>query len=121
LGHRKSGHTFVLRQFHHVLSRSLLSDHTQLNRYRIKLSINAIAHGDNNKVSEIASLKAKGRTWTELAISNGITIAAVAQTTRNADQLTVTAYSNAAERAHGGADKLKSIGVKIQPNARPGN
>jgi len=84
-------------------------------------AINAIARGDSNKVSEIASLKAKGKTWTELAISNQITIAAVAQTTRNADQFTVTAYSNAAERAHGGADKLKSLGLHAQPNVRLGD
>ena len=82
-------------------------------------AINAIARGDSNKVGQIASLKSKGKTWTELAASNGVSIAAVVQTTRNANGLTVAAYSNAAERAHGGADKLKSLGVHAQPNVRP--
>jgi hypothetical protein len=80
-------------------------------------AINAIARGDSNKVSQIASLKSKGKTWTELAASNGISIAAVVQTTRNAHTLTVAAYSGAAERAHGSAEKLKSIG--IHPQVRP--
>ena len=69
-------------------------------------AINAIARGDSNKVGQIASLKSKGKTWTELATSNGVSIASVEQTTRNANTLTVTAYSNAAERAHGGQDKI---------------
>ena len=47
-----------------------------------------------------------------------VSIASVAQTTSNANTLTVTAYSNAADRAHGGADKLKSLG--IHPQVRPG-
>ncbi len=79
-------------------------------------AINAIARGDSNKVGQIASLKSKGKTWTELATSNGVSIASVEQTTRNANTLTVGAYSNAADRAH--ADKIKNLG--LHPVVRPG-
>jgi len=72
-------------------------------------AINAIAHGDSNKMGQILSLKAKGKTWTELATSSGVSIASVAQTTHNANTLTVTEYSNAADRANGGPDKIKSL------------
>ena len=82
-------------------------------------AINAIARGDSNKVGQIASLKSKGKTWTELATSNGVSLASVVQTTRNANTLTVTAYSNAAERRHGSAEKLKSMGIHAQPNVAP--
>jgi hypothetical protein len=81
-------------------------------------AINAIARGDSSKVGQIAALKSQGKTWTELAASNGISIAAVVQTARNANALTVAAYSSAAERAHGSAEKLKSLG--IHPQVRPG-
>ena len=64
-------------------------------------AINAIARGDSNKVGQIASLKSKGKTWTELATSNGVSIASVAQAASNANTLTATAYSSAADRAHG--------------------
>jgi hypothetical protein len=79
-------------------------------------AINAIARGDSNKVGQIASLKSKGKTWTELATSNGVSIASVAQATRNANALTVTGYSSAADRAQG--DKIKSMG--LHPVVRPG-
>ncbi len=80
-------------------------------------AINAIARGDSNKVQEIATLKARGRTWTQLANSNGLSIAAVVQTTRNADEMTVASYSNAMERAKGGQDKMKTINA--HPQRRP--
>lgn len=50
-----------------------------------------------------------------------MSIATVAQTAANASEMTEGSYTNNAERAKGGQQKLKSIGVKIQPNARPGN
>ena len=80
-------------------------------------AINAIARGDSNKVQEIATLKARGRSWTQLANSNGLSIAAVVQTTRNADEMTVASYSNAMERAKGGQDKMKTINA--HPQRRP--
>jgi len=84
-------------------------------------AINAIAKGDSNKVQEIAHLRAKGRSWTELAQNNGTSIATVVKVAQNANQMTINSYSNNAERAKGGQDKLKAEGVKIQPNARPNN
>lgn len=82
-------------------------------------AINAIARGDSNKVQEIATLKAKGRTWTQIANANGLSIATVVQKARNASELTETTYSNAVERAKGGDTKLKQMGVR--PATRPGN
>ena len=84
-------------------------------------AINAIARGNSNKVESIASLKSRGKTWTELATSNGVSIAAVVQTARNASEMTVNRFSNSAERTKGGQEKLKDMGVKIQPNVSQGN
>ena len=74
-------------------------------------AINAIAQGESNKVGRIASLKSKRKTWTELAASDGVSVAPAAQTTSNANTLTVAANSNAADRPQGGADKLNSLGI----------
>ena len=74
-------------------------------------AMNAIARGDSNKVGPIASVKSKGKTRTELAAANGDNIVSVEQTTNNANTLTAPANSNAADRAQGGADKLKSLGI----------
>jgi hypothetical protein len=84
-------------------------------------AINAIARGNSNKVGEIAALKSKGRTWTDLAKSNGVNIASVVQTARNASEMTTDQYSNYAERARGGHEKWKDMGVRMQPNVSPGN
>jgi len=82
-------------------------------------AINAIAHGDSNKVQEIANLRAKGKTWTDLARANGLSIATVVQTTRNANDMTASSFSNSADRAKGGQDKLRDMGV--HPQVRPGD
>ena len=83
-------------------------------------AINAIARGDSNKVQQIASAHAKGQTWTSLAHANGLNIATVAQTARNAADLTATNYSNAMERIKGGQDKMKATGVKVFPRPQDG-
>ena len=80
-------------------------------------AINAIARGDSNKVQEIATLKSKGQSWTALATSNGVNIASVTQTTRNAADLTASSYSNATERQKGGQRKLEQLGAG--PPLRP--
>ena len=77
-------------------------------------AINAIARGDSNKVQEIATMKSRGKTWTQVANANGVTIATVAQMAKNASDLTVNSYTNSAERAKGGQQKLKNLGVTIQ-------
>ena len=84
-------------------------------------AINAIAKGNSDKVQEIAHLRAKGHSWTELAQNNGTNVASVVKMAQNANEMTVNSYSNSADRAKGGQDKLKEIGVKMQPNARPGD
>ncbi len=80
-------------------------------------AINAIARGNSNKVQEIATLRSKGRSWTALASSNGVNIASVTQTTRNAADLTASSYSNSAERQKGDQRKLEQLGVG--PQVRP--
>jgi uncharacterized protein YerC len=83
-------------------------------------AINAIARGNSNKVQEIATLKSRGRSWTDLARANGLSIGTVTQVARNANELTINSYSNSAERAKGGQQKWKELGIKIQPNVKPG-
>jgi hypothetical protein len=43
------------------------------------------------------------------------------QAARNASEMTASQYSNYVDRANGRDDKLKNIGVKIQPNVSQGN
>jgi uncharacterized protein YerC len=81
-------------------------------------AINAIARGNTNKVQEIATLKSRGRSWTDLARANGLSIGTVTQVARNANDLTINSYTNSAERAKGGQQKLKDMGV--HPQRQPG-
>lgn len=81
-------------------------------------AINAIAHGNESKVREIASLKSKGRSWSDLAKANGLSVATVAQVARNANELTINSYTNSAERKKGGQRKLQEMGVR--PQVPPG-
>ena len=71
-------------------------------------------------MQEIATLKARGRSWTDLAKANGLSIGTVAQVARNANELTINSYTNSAERAKGSQQKLKDLGVHPQTNVRPG-
>lgn len=82
-------------------------------------AINAIAHGNTNKVREIAGLRSQGRSWTDVAKANGLSVASVVQVTRNASDLTVSTFSNSADRRKGGQRKLQEAGVRTL--ARPGN
>ncbi len=82
-------------------------------------AINAIARGNSNKVQEIARLRATGRSWADLARSNGLSIAAVTQVTRNASELTASSFNSSAERQKGGQRKLKEMGIHAQPNVKP--
>ncbi len=81
-------------------------------------AINAIARGNTTKVKEIAGLRSQGRSWTDLAKANGLSVATVAQVTRNASELTATTFSNNAERRKGGKRKLHEIGIRDK--VRPG-
>jgi hypothetical protein len=104
-----------------VSERELQAQHDLLQlRFGDLCAINAIARGNSDKVQQIATLRSKGSSWTQLANANGVSIAMVVQTARNADQLTVSSYSNAMERAKGGQDKLRSLGIHPQPNVQPG-
>ncbi|HEY3662095.1 MAG TPA: hypothetical protein VGL24_02980 [Chthoniobacterales bacterium] len=83
-------------------------------------AINAIARGDSNKVHEIASLRAKGRSWGDLARANGLSIATLAQVTRNANQLTIDSFNSSAERRKGGNRKVQELGIHPQINPKNG-
>ncbi len=89
-------------------------------RFGELLAFNTIARNHESKVRELANLKAKGKSWSELAQTNAINIAAVAQTVRNANDLAAGSFTNSAERAKGGQRKLQDMGVHPQPNVRPG-
>ena len=82
-------------------------------------AINAIARGNSDKVKEIASMKSKGQSWTDVAKANGLNIATVAKTTQNASELTESAYSNSSDRREGGARKMNNFG-RPRPNVPPG-
>jgi hypothetical protein len=84
-------------------------------------AINAIAGRDSNKVQEIATLRSTGRSWTDLARANGLSIASVTQVARNANEPTVSLYSNNAERARGGQQEMKQLGIRSEPNGQPNN
>ena len=81
-------------------------------------AINAIARGNTIKARELAGLRSQGRSWTDLAKANGLSVATVAQVTRNASELTATNFSNNAERRKGGKRKLHEIGIRDK--VRPG-
>ncbi|MEO8440226.1 MAG: hypothetical protein ABI540_08395 [Spartobacteria bacterium] len=83
-------------------------------------AINAIARGDSNKVQEIATQRSKGRSWTELAQSNGTSIATVVKTAQNANDMTITNYSNSKERAKGGQRKMQEMGIRSAPRPQDG-
>ena len=51
-----------------------------------------------------------------MAAAHGMGIVTVVQTARNANEMTVNSFSNTMERAKGGQQKLKELGVKI-PNS----
>ncbi len=114
---------YVVRAIARVTGVSELELQSQQDLLRLRFgelcAINAIARGNRGKVQEIATLRAKGRSWAELARSNGLSIASVAQITRNANELTITSYTNSAERRKGGQQKMKQLGVRPQPNVRP--
>jgi hypothetical protein len=105
-----------------VNERELQAQHDILQiRFGELCAINAIARGNSDKVHEIAVLRSKGSTWTQLANANGLSIATVVKTTQNANELTVTAYNNSAERAKGGQHKLQKMGVISQNAPAAGN
>ncbi|MEO8043460.1 MAG: hypothetical protein ABI674_01025 [Spartobacteria bacterium] len=103
-----------------VSEQALQAQQDQLRlRFGELCAINAIARGNTNKAREIAGLRSKGRSWTDLAKANGLSVATVAQVTRNATDLTATTYSSSADRKKGGLRKVKDMGVRDK--ARPGN
>jgi len=116
---------FVVRSISRVTGVSERELQAQQDVLRLRFgelcAINAIARGDSNKVQEVATLKSMGRSWTDLARANGLSIATVAQVARNANELTISSYSNTVERANGGDQKLKQLGIRPQPNVQANN
>ena len=87
-------------------------------RFGELLAFNTIARNHEPKVRELAGLKARGKTWKELTQTNAISIATVAKTVRNANDLAAGSFSSNAERESGGERKLHDLGVR--PQVRPG-
>ena len=94
-----------------VTERELQSQQDRLQlRFGDLCAINAIARGNSKKVQEIAGLKSKGHSWTDLAQANGMSVATVVKVAQNANELTASSYTNSAERAKGGQRKMQDIG-----------
>ena len=93
----------------------------QQDRLRLRFgelcAINAIARGNSSKVHEIALQRAKGQSWAQLAQANGLSLATVVETTRNASELTTNTFNSYAERKKGSIRKLKDI--QVRPNVAP--
>jgi hypothetical protein len=116
---------FVVNAVSRVTGVSERDLQAQQDRLRLRFgelcAINTIARGNTAKAQEIADLKAKGRSWTDLAKANGLSIANVAQVARNASDMTAAAYSNSADRKKGGDRKMHELGVRGTNPSRPGN
>ncbi len=82
-------------------------------------AINAIARGNLTKAREIANMKSRGTSWTGVAKANGMSVGTVVQVAQNANELTANSYTNAADRAKGGEQKLRDFG-RPRPNVPPG-
>lgn len=83
-------------------------------RFGELLALNTIARSRGVNPHQIAILKAQGKSWTELANANGMSIAAVVQTARNVNDLTVSSFTNSAERSKGGPKRYRDLGVRTQ-------
>lgn len=94
-----------------VTEQELLAQQNALQlRFGDLCAINAIARGDRTKAREIASMKSRGTSWTDVARANGVSVGTVVQVAQNANELTATSYTNSADRAKGGSQKLKNFG-----------
>lgn len=101
-----------------VSERTLQSQQDRLSlRFGELCAINSIARGNDAKVQEIASQKSKGRSWTDLAKANGLGIGAVTQMAKNANEMTVAAYTQKTGRSSG-QNQIRDLHLK--PNSRPG-
>jgi hypothetical protein len=114
---------FVVQAVSHatgVTTRELQAQQDVLQlRFGELCAINTIAKGDSNKVQEIARLRAKGQSWTDLARTNGTNVATLVKVAQNANEMTANSYSNATDRRKGGQEKLQQMGVKVQ--SKPGS
>ncbi len=79
------------------------------------LALNVIARNQQPKVRQMIDLRAKGTSWSQLAQSNSISVAAVAQTVRKASDLTINSYVSAAQSGTGTELQLHNQGVSAQP------
>ncbi len=112
----KDERPFVINAVSRVTGVSEKQLQSQQDRLRLRFgelcAINSIARGNSAKVQEIATLKSSGRTWTDLARANGVSVATVAQMARNASEMTADTYSKNADRQRGGNRKVKDLGVR---------
>ena len=102
---RKREQPFVLAAVSQVSGLSqeqLLSQqsHTRLTLGDL-LAFNTIARNREPKVRELVILKSNGKSWSELARANAITVATLAKTVRTANDLTIRSYVNASQNGQG--------------------
>jgi hypothetical protein len=84
-------------------------------RYGELLAINCIARQGGRAPREIAALKAKGMTWSELATANHINIAMVVQSAHNVSQFAEQAYLSSTKRKSGLRMMHDDLGVHDVP------
>ncbi|MGI8890123.1 MAG: hypothetical protein ACR2G0_04985 [Chthoniobacterales bacterium] len=112
---------FVVSAVSKVTGVSAKQLQSQQDRLRLRFgelcAINSIARGNDAKAQDIALQKSKGRTWTDLARANGLSIAAVTQMAKNANDLTLAGYNQKTGRETG-RNQVRDLHLK--PNSRPG-
>jgi hypothetical protein len=86
-------------------------------RYGELLAVNCIARQGGRPPAEIAAQKAKGKSWSELAASNRLSMASVVQSARNASVWAQQAYLARTNRKSG-VQMMRDLGVHDVP--KPG-
>lgn len=80
------------------------------------LAFNAIARNRAPKVLELSALKSQGKSWTDIAQANSVSIASVAQVARRASDLTAESYMKGLDQP-GAPNIIRGLGVA--PQGRP--
>ncbi len=119
---RQREQQFVLRAASQVsgMSQDLILAQQKQMRVRLGelLALNLIARNQPPKVREMINLKAQGKSWTDLARANSISVASVAQTVRKANELAMNSYLKEAQTGGTGTElQLHNQGVSAQPTS----
>jgi len=77
------------------------------------LALNTIAQNRTAKVQELAGLRSRGRSWSDISRANGVNVAIVAQKVRRANDLAVESYLGGLEKP-GAPNIIRGLGVAPQ-------